>query len=461
MIVRGGAIVRADATHPTVGDIVIRDGLIAEITEPNAVPPTEDEIDATGCVVMPGVVDPHVHFGISAPVGEDFVTESRAAAHGGVTTVISFNKSMGSYHDVVPGWIETAAANSHVDFAFHLGVFTDQHVAELSEYVERYGVSSFKFFMSYRGVERSKFGIDNLLDDAFLFELLRVFGAHPALPRLCVHCENMELVRDATKRLGRTVTDLRDWHTVRSGWSEADAMVRTLLYAEATGANVYIVHVSSKEAASRARWAAQRMRPEQAVFESCPHYLALDIDEAQDRVGVLAKVNPPVRSRQDSDALWLAIRDGTITTIGSDHVPRPRATKVGDGTFMSATAGFPGLELTLPLLITTGAEYGVDVADVARLTATNPAATFGLGATKGRIDIGYDADLVVVDTNEQRTVRAADMLSSSGYSPYEGMTLRGWPRATVLRGVAIMRDGVITSPSGHGRYLRQEPGSRA
>lgn len=446
LIIQGGEVVLPNGELRYV-DILISDGRIAGlVTDANHLA-AKKRIDASGLLVMPGGVDPHVHFGITNPRSEDYVSESIAAAAGGVTTIINYDRVMGSYRKIVPEWRTLGEQSFIIDFGFHLGMFTREHLAELEMCVREFGITSFKFFMSYKGVEKSKFNSDTLLDDGFMFQVLKRFAALPERPRLCVHCENMELTR-AVREDGVAGEGLLRWHRLRPGISEAESMQRVLYLARVTGAAVYIVHLSARESVELLRQGAANGAD--AIIETCPHYLSLTVNS---EAGLLAKVNPPVREQADADALWGAMHNGLISVIGSDHVPRYLHIKQGQGDLTSTTPGFPGVSTTLPLLLTDGLARGFTLGQLSALFSTNPARVFGLAPRKGSLVPGSDADLVLVDLATERTVQAANLPGSSGYTPYEGRRLRGWPVRTLVRGQTVYADGAPQVEPGYGAYL--------
>ncbi|MDP3768880.1 MAG: amidohydrolase family protein, partial [Dehalococcoidia bacterium] len=231
------------------------------------------------------------------------------------------------------------------------------------------------------------------------------------------------------------------------GWAEGEAVGRAAVFAAQTGADLYAVHLTSAEgAAAVAR--AKAERPGRVFGETCPQYLVL-----HDRhpAGLLAKFHPPVHGREDNEALWHGLADGTIDCVGTDHIPQPRARKVVEGDVWKSTAGAPGHETLLPLLLSSGR---LSLPRVAEVTSANAARAFGLWPQKGAIALGFDADLTLADLERRRVVRAADFVTSADFTPYEGMELTGWPVLTILRGQVIMKDG---QPVGRptGRYLER------
>lgn len=433
------------------GKLGIADGKIALIANHNQDTPVADEvIDCEGLWILPGVIDPHVHFGFGNP-DTDFETESRNAALGGTTSVISFHRSpdIRQSFDKVR---ELAEKQSCIDFAFHFGVTSRLHVETLSEISHRFGVSSYKLYMMYKGAAGLSKGFTEI-DDGLLWGALLAAREIPGAI-LGVHCENVEVIpwlRDPLRAAGRD--DLAAWNEQSPDFLEAENVHRVCYFAGKTETPVNIVHLSSREALNEVRRHRQDGRKSPIYVETCPHYLFLDYNTP---AGTYAKVNPPVRSRDDIDAMWEGVCDGAITTIGSDHVPRKRATK--DKDIWAATNGFPGTGMILPLLLHEGyhqRQVPIDV--LMRVASGNTARVYGLNQ-KGAIAVGRDADLVIVDPDLEKVVDPTVMESHADYSPYEGMKIKGWPVRTLVRGRTIARDGVIeesvrTAPQG--RYVRR------
>ena len=440
---------------PEVGpqelDIAISDGQVIGLVRRGLDLAARHRIAADGLHVFPGGVDPHVHFGISLPRSSDYYTESCAAATGGITTVLTYDRGKELYSRTFPDWLSLAEQNFVIDYGFHLGLLTEGQLQELEHYVWDFGVTSFKFYMNYRGSEKSLFDSDTALDDGFLYRILLKMGSIDAPLRLCVHCENMEMSRALERDLGEEPLDgLVKWAQVRTGVGEAEAMSRTLTLAQAARASVYIVHLSSRESADLlSHWDLPSLG---CFIETCPHYLCATAETSSP----LAKVNPPVRFQADADALWGAISRGTIRTVGSDHVARTPDLKLGSGGFRAMKSGFPGVETTLPLLLTEGMQQrGISERNIAQLFSTNAAKIFGLYPRKGTLLPGSDADMVLVDLVSERSVAAAESPGRSGWSIYEGRSLRGWPVQTLVRGEVVFREGEFMKPAGFGHYLRR------
>ncbi len=436
------------------GAVGVKDGRIAVIAETADDLAARETIDCGGLLLLPGVVDPHVHFDFGNPE-TDFETESRAAALGGTTSILSFHRSK-DIRDSFPVVKERAERQSCIDFGLHFGLTSQLHVETLEEISRRFGVTSFKLYMMYKGAAGAAKGFTEI-DDALLYTALRATAAIPGAV-MGVHCENVEVIpvlRLPLKAAGRN--DLKAWNEQSPGFLEAENVFRVCYFAAQTGTPVNIVHMSagdSLEIVRQQRKMRGRAGPPIHV-ETCPHYLVVD-DEWP--AGVLAKVNPPVRGRADIEALWEGVFDGSVTTIGSDHVARKRETK--DKDIWGASAGFPGSGLLLPLMLHEGFHRrGLPLSRIVELTSANAARIYNM-PSKGGIAVGKDADLLVVDPDLERTVDHAVSESYSDYSPYQGMRLKGWPVRTLVRGRTVMQDGRITEEARAnpwGRYLERMP----
>lgn len=438
------------------GAVGVAGGRIAVVAETAENLDASEVIDCNGLWLLPGVVDPHVHFDFGDPE-TDFLTESRSAALGGTTSVISFHRSK-NLDDSFPGVRARAETQSCIDFGLHFGLTSQFHVESLYETAHRFGVSSFKLYMMYKGAAGLAKGFTEI-DDALLYSALKATAAIPGAV-MGVHCENVEVIpvlRSPLKLAGRN--DLRAWNEQSPGFLEAENVFRVCYFAAQTGTPVNIVHMSSRDSMEIARDQREMRRRRHytspVYVETCPHYLVMD-DEWS--AGILAKVNPPVRTRADIEALWEGVFDGSVTTIGSDHVARKRETKEKD--IWGASAGFPGSGLLLPLLLHEGFHRrGLPLKRIVELTSSNAARIYNM-PMKGEIAVGKDADLLVVDPDHERTVDYAVSESYSDYSPYQGMTLKGWPVRTLVRGRTVMRDGHITDAarvSPWGRYISRMP----
>jgi dihydropyrimidinase len=429
-------------------DIAVDDGQIVALFEPgSAAVTTRSVLEAGGRDVVPGVIDPHFQSGNLNGI-EDFLTESRAAAVGGVTTILRMHRSLEPYADGLERTIADYESRAWVDFAFHLALMTEDHLAELPSYVNRFGVTSFKMFTAYKNdMPRSA----NLrgVDDGLLLDLLAQIADLGG--RALVHCENQEI---NDRRLATRPPDadgLAAWAASRPPEAEAEAMLRVGYLASLVRCPIYLVHCSSSLALDVVT--DLRLQHPDLAVETIIHYLTHTM---QTEVGRLAKVAPPLRSSDDVEALWKGIAAGTIQTVGSDHVPYTRSAKLGANVW-ETRLGLPGTGLILPVMLAAGVGEGrISMARLVELTAENPARLFGL-ERKGRIATGMDADLVVVDRDLERTVESVQLHGASDWSLYDGMILRGWPVATVSRGQVVVADGKPVGAPGHGRFVRRQP----
>lgn len=444
----GGLVVLEDGVVER--DVHIDGEIIVAITERGSGRENDaDEIvDATGLHVFPGVVEPHAHIGLGAPT--DWETESAAAARGGVTTAFNYVMGSASYFDLVPAEHDVAGANTHVDYALHVVPSTEQHLAELDSYITDLGVTSFKFFMSFRGEEGAYLGIPGS-DDGYMVEYLRKVASHPGAVAN-VHAENIEVVWRLRKQVQESGADgLAAFDASRPDYTEAEAVNRAAFFGRVTGAPVYIVHTTAKlslEEAARAR-AVESSAP--LLMETCVHYLTHTRDS---ELGSLTKANPPLRGDADVEALWEALFSGAIQTVGSDHSGRHRSKKAG--TIWQAANGVPGIGNQLTVLLSEGHhKRGLPLERIVQLVAAEPARIFGVYPRKGAIAVGSDADLALVDLAAKKTVEPTTFGGSSEYSIYEGWQLTGWPVATILRGEFSFRDGEVVSAPGTGTYIHR------
>ncbi|MEP7328094.1 MAG: amidohydrolase family protein [Betaproteobacteria bacterium] len=447
LLLQNGLLVIPDfGTVP--GSVGVKDGRIVAILAPGEALPAAEVIDCDGRWIMPGVIDPHVHFGFGSP-DTDFRTESRSAALGGVTSVLSFYRTA-DFRLAFDAYRTRAEAQSCVDFGLHFGITSHLHVDTLDECSRQFGVSSYKLYLMYKGAAGLAQGFTEI-DDALLYAAARATAAIKGAV-LGIHCENVEVIpylREPLREAGRD--DLAAWNEQSPDFLEAENVHRACYFAGKVGCPINIVHLSSREALDEVR-RHRRTNAAPIYVETCPHYLLLD-DASP--AGVLAKVNPPIRKRTDVDAMWEGVADGAINTVGTDHVPRKRSTKEGKGIWASSN-GFPGVATMLPIMLHEGYhQRGIAPERIAAVLSLNAARQYNM-LHKGALAVGYDADLVVVDPELTRVVDAAHLESFADYSPFEGMRLKGWPVMTFVRGRKVMADGKIVEPKDGapgGRYL--------
>ncbi len=452
LILRGGTVVRPG--HPLEKlDILVSDGRIAGLLAPGQAVSEGTPVESVeGLHVFPGCIDAHVHFGFTEKITE-YETETAYAAQGGITTILGYFLNNEDYADVYQREQGYAQERCRVDYGFHFSTASEQHITGLEGYVKDYGVTSFKYFMNFKGEEGRYLGLDGT-DDGYFYDLLAQ-AARIGKATIVCHTENVEIVNRVRRRVqaegGET---LRDWARAKPAFTEAESCVRAMLFAEHLGARVYFPHISSRLALDEIRkW---RQRYGNIHVETCPHYLTHTQDSEQ---GTLAKANPPLRSQDDREALWEGIADGTIQVVASDHSARRRATK--EKPMWLAAQGFPGIAAIVPVLLSEGYhKRGLSLQRIAEVVTSGPADVFDMSPRKGRIEVGSDADFTVVDLNLERVFKPAELGSYSDYSLYENQTLKGWPVRTIVRGVTVMKDGQLTGQPGYGQYLRRSLGDR-
>jgi allantoinase len=446
LLVRGGTVV-TPAGH-VAADLAAADGVIAEIA-PELVGPAREEIDATGCHLLPGVVDTHVHFNDPGRADwEGVATGSAALAAGGGTLFcdMPLNASPPTL-DAASFAAKRAACEgvARTDFAFWGGIVPG-NLSRLEELAAA-GVMGFKAFMSASGIDDF-----TAADDATLWQGMQTAAAL-GLP-VAVHAENDAITGQlarAAVAAGRTTP--RDYLRSRPIVAEVEAIRRAICLAEDARASLHVVHVTC--GAGVAAVAEARARGVDVTCETCPHYLVLTEDDCE-RLGAVAKCAPPLRTVAEQAALWAGLADGRIAFVASDHSPAPFALKMtAPENFFAAWGGIAGVQTTLGLLLEDGhARRGVSLAQIAAWLADMPARRYRLGR-RGRLERGWAADLAVVDLGVAVPLEAALLRDRHRLSPYLGRTVRGRVRATILAGHTIGRDGEPVGAA-RGRLVRPE-----
>ncbi|MFY1682768.1 dihydroorotase [Micromonospora sp. WMMD730] len=477
LLLRDVRVVRHDRPDAEPVDVAITDGRISRVAPGIEAREAATVLDGQGRLAFPGVVDAHQHWGIYNPLGEDTASESRASAQGGVTTALTYMRTGqyylnrgGRYADFFPEVLAACEGRSHIDYGFHLAPMMREHIGEIPELVERFGVTSFKIFMFYgghglhgRSADQNSFLMipdDERYDYAhFEFVMRGVQAARERFPDLAaqislsLHCETAEIMSAYTRQVeqeGR-LTGLEAYHASRPPHSEGLAVSIASYLAHETGLpNVNLLHLSSAKALDAALRMAEAFPHIDFRREVTIGHLLADITTAH---GLGGKVNPPLRPREDVEALWAHLLAGRVDWVVSDHACCKDEVKFGqprDDIFL-AKSGFGGAEYLLPGLVTEGRRRGLPLSRVAALTSWNPARRFGL-AGKGAIAEGYDADLCLVDPDSAWTVRAEDSESTQEYTPFEGFDLTARVTDTFVRGAHVLVDGKVTGDP-QGRYV--------
>ena len=434
VIVRGGSAVIPDG--PADLDIGISDGRIAAL-EADLGGAAREEIDARGLHVLPGVVDAHVHFNEPGRTHwEGWATGTRSLAAGGATCGVEM--PLNAHPPTVDGASfdqkrEAAEQSAHVDFALWGGLIPGP-LDRLDELAER-GVVGFKAFMSNSGIHDFPASKDDVLWDGM--KRAKKLG----LPVL-VHAESESITSALAERaLYEGRSGVRDYLASRPVVAEQQAIARAVVLAEDAGCSLHIVHVSTGRGVAVV--ASARARGVDVTCETCPHYLVLTEDDMEE-LGAVAKCAPPLRNAEDQASLWRVLEEGTLPMVASDHSPSPVELKTG-ADFFGAWGGISGAQTVLSLLLSEAHHArGMSLARIAEITAGFPARRFGLPG-KGRLEVGADADLALVQLDEEWTLEAKDLFYRHPYSPYVGRSMKGRVRRTLVRGTTVFRDGEIVS----------------
>jgi len=428
----------------------IRDGKIAMIASDEDLPEATTTIDAEGKYVTPGWIDPHVHLGIFSTYEGECETETRYALSGGITTLGVFIGGGESYLPTLDNQIKTAEEKISTDLMFHLSIFTPQQMDEMDTYYEKFGVTDFKFYMA--GVP----GVFPNVPDDFIkkgFEKIARMG-YPAIG--CVHCEDQDTVSKGLEYVQKNCPQpsLQDWTQSSPSGAEADAARRFVNIARETGARAYMVHMSSKEAAKQLQEMFKEGR-ENIFVETTSAYCAMD---NEDPIGSkLGKMLPPIREKESMDALWDAVKNGLVSTFGTDNVSCSTDLKKSDNYYMEVMPGFPVVGTHIPALLTEGYHNrGISWMTIIEKATKGPAEVFGIYPQKGTIAVGSDADLVVLDLDKEKKVDPKEHYSFSDFSLFQGRILRGWPTKVIKGGeLAVENDKILVKP-GSGKYLRRK-----
>lgn len=444
LYVRNGRVVTSSESFS--GGVLVAEGRILEVVRGNPDIAVAEIVDAGGQLILPGLVDSHVHF--SEPGRgrwEGFATGSRAAAAGGITTFIEMplNASPPTINAEALALKREAARQSIVDYGLWGGLVTDNR-SDLA-YLHHGGVSAFKAFMCTGSFDFPR--ADDIVLEAGMGQVAKMGSL------VAVHAEDEEMTQRLTADLraaGRR--DRRAWGEARPVIAELSAIRSAIAMAERTGVRLHIVHVSS--AAGVDLVSSAKRRGVAVTAETCPHYLVFSEDDLE-RLGPVAKCAPPLRAPAEVDALWERVLDGAIDIIASDHSPCLWEEKLaGDADIFEAWGGISGLQSTLPAMLVEGVQKrGLPLTDLVRMTSTNPARIFGLGGRKGDLAPGHDADIVLVDTKRQTTLGPEDLFYRNRHSAYVGSTMHGMVTRTILRGLTIFAEGQIMVEAPGGLFL--------
>lgn len=442
------------------GGLMVMDGKIAAVGADASLEPGKEDVDVAGKVIFPGVIDPHTHMGVGDDWGpekleSDFATESRDAITGGVTTIVTtsvYGKS--PRVEMVKRNIESGERTSSVDFRITALMVTREHIEEIEDLVG-VGVRSFKHYLGYTGEQAASFGLseEGCPNDQFWLACEAMKRAHPrAFPM--IHAEDPSIRLLLIERWRRRDPDgsLVSWAHANPNILEPLQLAQAAWIAEEIGIPLYTVHVSSHEAVEMI--GEFKAKGWKTVGETLSAFLYWTAEEADERgVGAKGKVQPPIKFDRDRAALWRGIADGTITQVGTDHLMYPKDSS-GVGFWEKRVGLGPGLGTSFPAIVTKGLnENRITLERMARVMAENVARQYDLYPTKGVLQPGSDADIVVFDPGNRRVVRPEELESASGYSIYDGEELAGWPDRVYLRGQLAAERGAPVDSAPSGRFV--------
>ncbi|MCF7914908.1 MAG: amidohydrolase family protein [Spirochaetaceae bacterium] len=440
VVIKNGFVVYPDKT--VLADVGINGDSIAKLGPADSLSGTK-VINAEGCYVLPGLIDPHTH-----PVYLDNLQDlSKTAAWGGVTTVIhyAYAKPGQSLLQIIKQWKEEAGKTSYIDFALHGGLFeTIKQADELPDAFKE-GVTSFKMFLSY-----AKLGW--MTDDYALTKAMDIIGREGGMAAL--HAENGLAIDYIQDKLLAEKADITERFLETSpALAEAEAIFRSVYLGRLMKCPVYIPHISSREAMEVIEYLKSRKFP--VIAETCPQYLSRTWDILKE-FGPLGKVGPAIKTQDDQDALWDSVENKLIDTIGSDHAPKPK--KIDDN-FFDAPYGTPEIETMLANVWHSGVNSGkITPNDIARITSENSARIMGLFPKKGRLDEGSDADIVVFDPAKQWTISHTNQHTNASYSIFEGREILGKVDTVLSRGKVIIENDTFSGQAGDGKFHATKSG---
>ncbi|SDL34449.1 dihydropyrimidinase [Lacicoccus qingdaonensis] len=444
-IIQNGTLVTTSEIFKA--DLKVDNGKISMISDKIHDDKNDTVIDATNKYILPGLIDAHAHLAIEGTL-DDFESGTKAAASGGITTLINFTdpeKSQSFVEDLYD-W-KNKAKSSLIDYGFHsiINKCNKDVLKQIPKLVDE-GVTSIKLFTAYK---------ENMVNDEELYLLMK--EAKKAGVVVNVHCENGKIIDQLIEEaLENEDTDPIYHAYTRPPAAEAEATSRVLRIAEITGAPTYIVHISCEEALKE--FTRAKERGVTAFGETCPQYLVLNESYLKMKKEEAVKYicSPPLRKEKDQEVLWEGIEKGTISTIGSDHASHPYigGKEKGIDNFTKAPNGLPGIENTLLLLYNFGVIKGnITLSQLVKVTSENPAKIFGLHPKKGSLSIGSDGDLVIFDPNASNIITKETQKQRTEYNVYESMEVQGKIDHVLSRGEVIVENGEVIDNPGRGEYI--------
>jgi D-hydantoinase len=443
-LIKNGIIVNSKGEFKA--NILIKNGVVAALADPEMQIEADEVIDAQGKYIIPGGVDAHTHMmDPGYTEREDFTTGTMAAAYGGITTVIDHHRTVPAVYSAkeLKEKIEYLKDKSVVDFGLKGGGSPD-NVSYLED-MWKLKVTGFKMFTcNLHGVKAM---LPGYLYNTFK-EIKRIGGI------ALIHCEDdtiTSLNEERLKQEGRT--DYLSQVEWRSALAERVAVEAVISVAKETGARVVIAHVSQPELLEKIKEARDAGYPIYA--ESCPHYFYLTIEDLEKK-GPWMKFTPPMKTKEDVAAMWELFNKGYVTTIGSDHCPYPKAAKLpGEKNIWDAPNGIPGVETSMRLMLNAVNDGKTSLNRVVETMCENPAKVYGLYPKKGTIEIGSDADIVILDMEKEEILTNDKVVSKCGWTPYDGMKIKGVPEMVMVRGQVVVEDCKVVGKPGMGKFVER------
>jgi dihydropyrimidinase len=455
LLIKNGRVITAVDDY--FADIFIENETITTIGKQLDIP-ADEVIDAKGKLVIPGGIDPHTHFDM--PFGgtvsaDDFETGTRAAAHGGTTTIVDFAIQAKGTSTIaaLDTWHEKAQGKTAIDYGFHMIItdMDDERISEMSKLANE-GITSYKLFMAYPGVL--------YVDDGTIYRAMRKAGEDGTM--ICMHAENGIVIDEIVKRARQEGKTEPKWHSLtRPTRMEAEGVHRAISIAEVAGVPVYIVHLSSSDALDQVMLA--RNRGVNAFAETCPQYLFLDYTyyEKENFEGAKYVMTPALREKWNQEKLWKGLKFGDLQSISTDHCPFcfKEQKELGRDDFSKIPNGAPGVENRMSLVYNGGVVEGrISLNKFVELTSTASAKLFGMFPKKGTIAIGSDADIVIFDPDRKETISINNHVThhmNVDYNTYEGFKVQGVAETVISRGKIVIKDTQYVGKKGDGKFIKR------
>jgi len=437
-------------------NIVIDEGKIVDFT--SDIPSFDKKINGNGLISVPGIIDTHVHYGVYSPINNAAKTESHAAAIGGITTMMRMLRINSSYKNSLIPQLIASSQNHFIDYTIHASIFNTQQIDEMKFCIDKW-ITSFKLFMNlggdvgnvYMDMEPGTTSLCEAKVDVTNEIVQKVIQKAASLGcPVLVHAEDYESCACGLKTAKEKHKDgLSAWSESRSTQSEVKAIKTISQFARECDCTLYFVHIGSSDALNQIQM--EKKNGTRIFVETCPHYLTLSYEKQE---GYLAKVMPPIRTSTDIQSVWNAINDGSIDTLGTDHVANQLKLKLGGNDVWDALAGFPGIGTLLPILLSEGVNKSrISIEKLTNLMSTNAAKIFGMYPKKGVIEKNSDADITMIDLKKEKKVSSELFGGFSDYLVYDGWNLKGWPVKTIVRGTVVADNFEVIGKLGYGKMV--------